>query len=138
MPSCQHQKSYFANYFFVSKLPSIDKDRHGFDGQKCVHTASIPLEIRQVFPADLSLSRHISARQNCFAPVSEGFPRDFWLLSRRRADARQGEKDKKRRKGALAGVFALVNRWLKQKSRAPFPDHRERGSAALGAIFWWK
>ena len=64
-----------------TSIPSIDKGRHGFDGQ------------------------------NCFAPASDGFPRDFWLLSRRRADARQGEKDKKRRKDALAGVFALVNRW---------------------------
>ena len=92
-------------------LPSVDKGRHGFDGQKCAHTASIPLEIRQVFHAGLSLPEHISARQNCFAPASDGFPSDFWLLSRRRAGARQGEKGKKRRKGALAGVFALVNRW---------------------------
>ena len=92
-------------------LPSVDKGRHGFDGQKYAHTASSPLEIRQVFPAGLSLSGHISARQNCFAPASDGFPSDFWLLSRRRAGARQGEKGKKRRKGALAGVFAFVNRW---------------------------
>lgn len=42
MPSCQHQKSYFANYFFASKLPSIDKGRHGFDGQKCGHTGWTP------------------------------------------------------------------------------------------------
>ena len=62
-------------------VPSIDKGRHGFDGQKC------------------------------FPPASDGFPSDFWLLIRRRAGARQGEKGKKRRKGALAGVFALVNRW---------------------------
>lgn len=94
-----------------SIIPSVDKGRHGFDGQKYAHTASSPLEIRQVFPAGLSLSGHISARQNCFAPASDGFPSDFWLLIRRRADARQGEKGKKRRKGALAGVFALVNRW---------------------------
>ena len=42
-------------------LPSADKGRHGFDGQKCAHTASCPLAIRQVFPAGLSLSEHISA-----------------------------------------------------------------------------
>jgi hypothetical protein len=35
----------------------------------------------------------------------------FLFLSRRRAGARQGEKDKKRRKGALAGVLVLVNLW---------------------------
>jgi hypothetical protein len=92
-------------------IPSIDMSRHGFAAQKCAHTASSPLEIRQVFPAVLSLSGRISARQNCFAPASDGFPSDFWFSSRRRAGARQGEKDKKRRKGALAGVFALVNRW---------------------------
>ena len=34
-------------------------------------------------------------RQNCCAPDSDGFLCDFWFLSRRRADARQGEKDKK-------------------------------------------
>ena len=98
-------------------LPSVDKGRHGFDGQKYAHTASSPLEIRQVFPAGLSLPGHISARQNCFAPASDGFPSDFWLLSRRRAGARQGEKGKKRRKGALAGVFALVNRWYEEYMR---------------------
>ena len=98
------------------KIPSVNKGKLGFDGQKCAHTASSPLEIRQVFPAGLSLSGHISARQNCFAPASDGFSNDFWFSSRRRADARQGEKDKKRRKGALAGVFALVNRWFLHRS----------------------
>ena len=109
---------FLRRFLFLTKLPSIDKGRHGFDGQKCAHTASSPLEIRQVFPAGLSLPGHISARKNCFAPASDGFPSDFRLLSRRRAGARQGEKDKKRRKGALAGVFALVNRWYKGKKTA--------------------
>ena len=44
----------------IRKLPSINKGRHGFDGQKCPHTASSPLRIRH-FPAGLSLSGHISA-----------------------------------------------------------------------------
>ena len=48
-------------------------------------------------------------RQNCCAPDSFGFSSDFWLLRRRRADARQGEKDKKHRKDALSGVCALAN-----------------------------
>ncbi len=39
------------------------------------------------------------------------FSSDFWFLRRRLAGANQGKKDKKRRKGTLAGVFALVNRW---------------------------
>ncbi len=32
-----------------TKVPSIDKGRYGFDGQKCAHTASSPLTIQQVF-----------------------------------------------------------------------------------------
>ncbi len=43
---------------FLLCLPSIDKGRHGFDGQKCAHTASSPLTIRQVFSAGLFLSGH--------------------------------------------------------------------------------
>ena len=41
-------------------IPSINKGRHGFVGQKCPHTASSPLAIRH-FPAGLSLSGYISA-----------------------------------------------------------------------------
>ena len=90
-------------------IPSVDKGKHGFDGQKCAHTASNPLTIRQVFSAGLSLSGHISAPAKLYAPASDGFSSDFWLLRRRRAGARQGEKGKKRRKDTLSGVFALVN-----------------------------
>ena len=54
-------------------------------------------------------------RQNCSAPASDVFSSDFWFLRRRRADARQGKKGKKRRKDALSGVFALVNRWYLNK-----------------------
>ena len=61
-----------ALFHAIALLPSIDKGRHGFDGQKYAHTASSPLEIRQVFPAGLSLPGHISApakllrtRQRC-------------------------------------------------------------------------
>ena len=92
-------------------IPSIDKGRHGFDGQKCAHTASSPLTIRQVFSAGLFLSGHISAPTKLLAPVSDGFSSDFWFLRRRLAGASQGEKGKKRRKDTLSGVFALVNRW---------------------------
>jgi len=66
---------------FVLTLPSLDKGRHGFDGQKCA------------------------------APASDGFSCDFWFLRRRLAGASQGEKGKKRRKDMLAGVFALAKRW---------------------------
>ncbi|WP_440554179.1 hypothetical protein, partial [Vescimonas sp.] len=50
-------------------------------------------------------------RQNCKAPASDVFSSDFWFLRRRRAGARQGERDKKRRKDTLEGVFALADRW---------------------------
>ena len=63
---------HIGTYTITIVVPSLDKGRHGFDGQKCAHTASSPLTIRK---------------------------------------ARQGEKDKKRRKDTLSGVFTLVNRW---------------------------
>ena len=94
-----------------SLIPSIDKGKHGFDGQKCAHTASSPLAIRQVLPAGLFLSGHISAPTKLLAPASDVFSSDFWFLRRGLAGASQGEKGKKRRKDTLSGVFALVNRW---------------------------
>ena len=45
----------------IRKLPSINKGRHGFDGQKCPPYCVKPLENTAVFPAGLSLSGHISA-----------------------------------------------------------------------------
>ena len=94
-----------------TQVPSIDKGRHGFDGQKCAHTASSPLTIRQYSLRAFPCLDTFLLRQNCFAPASDEFSSDFWFLRRRRADARQGEKGKKQRKDTLAGVFALVDRW---------------------------
>ena len=68
------------------------------------------LDNTAVFSAGLSLSGRISAPAKLPAPVGDGFSSDFCFLSRRRADARQGEKGKKRRKDTLAGVFPLANR----------------------------
>ena len=123
---------------YADKLPSIGKGRHGFDGQKCPHTASSPLGIRQyslrVFPC---LGTFL-LRQNCKAPASDEFTSDFWLLRRRRADARQGEKGKKRRKDTLAGVSALVNRWYRAGIAAQLKmslicfSQRKENSAASG------
>ena len=76
-------------------IPSIDKDTHGFDGQKNAHAASKPLSIHKVLPAGFSLPERISAPAKLLAPDSDGFLCDFCFLRRRRADARQGEKDKK-------------------------------------------
>ena len=42
-------------------IPSIDKDTHGFDGQKNAHAASKPLPIHKVLPAGFSLPERISA-----------------------------------------------------------------------------
>ena len=99
-----------------SLIPSIDKGKHGFDGQKCAHTASSPLAIRQVLPAGLFLSGHISAPTKLLAPASDVFSSDFWFLRRGLAGASQGEKGKKRRKDTLSGVFALVNRWYSYRN----------------------
>ena len=50
-------------------------------------------------------------RQNCAAPVGDEFSCGFWLLRRRRAGARQAEKDEKRQKDTPTGGCALVCRW---------------------------
>ena len=47
--------------YYVEGLVSVDKGKHGFDGQKCAHTSSKPLPIHKVLPAAFSLSEHISA-----------------------------------------------------------------------------
>ena len=101
-----------SDYFYVRKLPSVNKGRHGFDGQKYAHIASIPLTIQQVFSSGLSLSVRIwSSGKTALHLSVMNFRVIFVFLRCRRAGARQGEKDKKRRKGTLSGVFALVNRW---------------------------
>ena len=62
---------------YYARIPSDDKSRHGFDGQKWAHTASSPLTIRQVFSAGLSLSGRISAPAKLPAPDRNGFSSDF-------------------------------------------------------------
>ena len=73
-------------------VPSIDKDTHGFDGQKNVHTSSKTLKIHKVFPAAFSSSDRFSASSKLLAPDSDGFSSDFWLLRRRCVVTHQGEK----------------------------------------------
>ena len=73
-------------------LPSIDKDTHGFDGQKNVHTSSKALPIHKVFPAAFSSSGRFSATAKLLAPDSDGFSCDFWLLRRRCVVTHQDEK----------------------------------------------
>ena len=68
---------------------------HGFAGQKNAHAASKPLPIHKYCLRAFHCLNAFLLRQNCCAPDSDGFLCDFWFLSRRRADARQGEKDKK-------------------------------------------
>ena len=63
------------------------------------------------FPAGFLLPEHISAPAKLLAPVGDGYSSDFCFLSRRRANARQGEKGKKRRRNTPTGVFALINGW---------------------------
>ena len=103
------------NAFFMLlapiSIPSLDKGKRGFDRRKCAHTSSSPLTIRQYSLRVFSRLNTFPLRQNCFAPDSDGFSSDFCFLRCRRAGARQGEKGKKRRKGALSGVSALIKRW---------------------------
>jgi len=49
------------NFCIMVYLPSMNKGKHGFAGQKSAHTASILLTIRKVCSAGLSLSGRISA-----------------------------------------------------------------------------
>ena len=100
-------------------IPSLDKGIHGFDGRKCAHTSSSPLTIRQYSLRVFSRLNTFPLRQNCFAPDSDGFSSDFCFLRCRRAGARQGEKGKKRRKGALSGVSALIKRWYPHRLKTP-------------------
>ena len=95
-------------------VPSLGKGKHGFDGRKCAHTSSSPLTIRQYSLRVFSRLNTFPLRQNCFAPDSDIFSSDFYFLRCRRAGARQGEKCKKRRKGVLSGVSALIKRWYQQ------------------------
>ena len=46
---------------YEERIPSVDKDTHGFDGQKNAHATSKPLPIHKVLPAGFSLPERISA-----------------------------------------------------------------------------
>ena len=95
----------------LSMVPSIDKGTYGFDGHKYVHTSLSPLAIRQYALRAFPCLAAFLLRQNCAAPVGDDFLCGFWFLRRRRAGARQAEKDEKRRKDTPTGVCALVCRW---------------------------
>ena len=100
--------------WFGSIIPSVDKDTHGFDGQKNVHAASKPLPIHQVLPTDFSLPERISVPSKLSAPDSDGFLCDFWFLRRRRADSRNQIK-------AQRSGFDLK----RKKERAKWSFHRK-------------
>ena len=125
-------------------LVSVDKGKHGFDGQKCAHTSSKSLTIQQVFSAAFSSSGHISApskllrtwqgwifewflffeTQMCRSPIIQiKAQRSGFDLRRKKEIAecsfcREAEAERcklllTRRKDALSGVSALVNRYYK-------------------------
>ena len=48
-----------------TQVPSIDRGRLGFDGQKCAHTASSPLTIRQYSLRAFPRLDTFLLRQNC-------------------------------------------------------------------------
>ena len=54
------------HWIFPQKIiPSLDKGRHGFDGQKWAHTSSSPLTIRQYFLRAFPCLDTFLLRQNC-------------------------------------------------------------------------
>ena len=51
--------------YVLLPIPSVDKGRHGFDGQKYAHTASSPLTIRQYSLRAFPCLDAFLLRQNC-------------------------------------------------------------------------
>jgi hypothetical protein len=92
-------------------IPSVDKDRHGFDGQKYAHTAMPHDNTASILFGSFLVCPHFCSGKTALHLPAMNFRVIFVFLRCRRAGARQGEKDKTRRKGTLSGVFALVNRW---------------------------
>ena len=90
--------------------PRLTRTHTVLTGRKNAHTSSKTLQIHKVFSAAFSSSDRFSASSKLLAPDSDGFSSDFWLLRRRCVVTHQDEKGKKRRKDALSGVYALVNR----------------------------
>ena len=56
---------HIGTYTITIVVPSLDKGRHGFDGQKCAHTASSPLTIRQYSLRAFPCLDTFLLRQNC-------------------------------------------------------------------------
>ena len=73
--------------YYVEGLVSVDKGKHGFDGQKCAHTSSKSLTIQQNSLRPFHRLATFLLRQNCCAPDRDGFSSDFCFLRRRRAAA---------------------------------------------------
>ena len=111
--------SHFSQYFLRLHLPiraillyypRLTRTHTVLTGRKALIHSQRPCKYTKY---SLRSFRRLAAflpRQNCFAPDSDEFSSDFWLLRRRCVVTRQGEKGKKCRKVALSGLCALVNR----------------------------
>ena len=98
-------------FLYSSMVPSIDKGKHGFAGHISAHAASKPLAIRQYYLRPFSCLDKNLLRQNCKHLTAMDFRVIFGFLWRRCVVTHQDKKGEKRRKDALSGVSALVNRW---------------------------
>ena len=75
----------------------------GFQRHISADPSQNPLKIRQYSLRAFARLIENLLFENCFAPLSEQFSRDFWCGGRSLADARQGQQAKKHRKGPLKG-----------------------------------
>ena len=75
----------------------------GFDRSDFDHAALKPLQKRQAFASFFALPEKNQLRQNRFVTDSRQALSNFCFLRRRLADASQGEKGERCRKGALTG-----------------------------------
>ena len=65
MKFAYRNREFWCKGYYVDTVPSLDKGRHGFDGQKWAHTSSSPLTIRQYPLRAFPCLDTFLLRQNC-------------------------------------------------------------------------
>ena len=93
--------------------PQLTRTHTVLTGRKTPMLLQSPCQYKKYCPRTSHCLNAFLLRQNCYAPDSNEFSSDFCFLRRRCVVTHQGENGKKRRKGILSGVCALVNRGYK-------------------------